>query len=106
MLGKPCTSALGGGRAKAAEDYSLELVSEILRGMRDTADHEEDWGDATEPELNVAMLTTGLMHDVKYSSLAAAYRAENLKAETQNLSVRFKFLDGKISPTKLVFKDS
>ena len=35
---------LVGGRAKACEDYSIELVTDILRGMRDTADHEEDWG--------------------------------------------------------------
>ena len=36
---------LSGGRAKAAEDYSIELITEILRGMRDTADAEEKWGD-------------------------------------------------------------
>ena len=29
---------LVGGRAKAAEDYSIELVTEILRGVRATAD--------------------------------------------------------------------
>ena len=97
---------LVGGRAKAAEDYSLELVTDILRGMRDTADHEEEWGDANSVELDNAMLTTGLLHDVRFSSLAAAYRAEDLKHETQNLSVRFKYLDGRLSPSKLVFKDS
>ena len=33
---------LVGGRAKAAEDYSVQLVTDILRGMRDAADHEEE----------------------------------------------------------------
>ena len=97
---------LVGGRAKAAEDYSLELVTEILRGMRDTADHEEEWGDANSKELDMAMVTTGLLHDVRFSSLAAAYRAEDLKRETEHMSVRFKYLNGHISPTKLSFKDS
>ena len=36
---------LVGGRAKAAEDYSLDLITEIRRGMRDPADAEEEWGD-------------------------------------------------------------
>ena len=97
---------LVGGRAKAAEDYSLELVTDILRGIRDTADHEEEWGDATEKELESAMVTAGLLHDVKFSSLVAAYRAEDLLVETKNLSVKFKHLNGKANMTNLTFKDS
>ena len=70
---------LVGGRAKAAEDDSLELITEILRGMRDTADFEEDWGDAQDGDLDQAMLTAGLLHDVRFPSLVAAYRAEDLR---------------------------
>ena len=33
---------LVGGRAKACENYAPELITEILRGIRDTADHEEE----------------------------------------------------------------
>ena len=33
---------LVGGRAKLAENYPIELITEILRGMRDTADFEEE----------------------------------------------------------------
>ena len=33
---------LVGGRAKEAENYSIELITEILRGMRDTADFEDE----------------------------------------------------------------
>ena len=62
---------LVGGRAKAAEDYPLELVTEIVRGMRDAADFEEDWGDALDSDLDVAMLSAGLLHDVRYSNLVA-----------------------------------
>ena len=67
------TNIWWGGRAKAAEDYNLDLVAEILRGMRDTADHEEEWGDSNSSDLDNATLTTGLIHDVKISILAAAY---------------------------------
>ena len=103
-LSRRCSGAhvhqhLVGGRAKAAEDYSLDLISEILRGMRDTADHEEEWGDSLETDLNKAMITSGLMHDVKYSSLASAYRSQDAMARTENLSVKFKHLAGRTNTT-------
>ena len=97
---------LVGGRAKAAEDYSIELITEILRGMRDTADHEEECGDAPEAELEQAMITAGLLHDVRYSSLVADYRAEDLKADTKKLQVRFKHRTGRVDPVNLAFKES
>ena len=97
---------LVGGRAKAAEDYSLELVTEILRGIRDTADHEEEWGDSTDRDLEQQMITASVMHDVKHSSLAAAYRAEDVKGETEHLSVKCKYKSGRTESTKLKFKDS
>ena len=68
-----------GGRAKAAQDYSPELMGEILRGMRDTADHEEQWGDANDVELDHAVMAAGLVYDVRFSSLVAAYKADDLK---------------------------
>ena len=40
-----------------------------------------------------------------FSSLAAAYRAEDAKAETEHLSVKCKNLSGRIDLTKLVFKE-
>ena len=52
------------------------------------------------------MLSAGLLHDVKYSSLAAAYRAEDAKAETENLSVKCKYRSGKVTTTNLTFKQS
>ena len=64
---------LVGGRAKGAENYPLDLISEILRGIRDTADFEEEWGDETEKDLETAMLTNSLFHDPKMSSLVAAH---------------------------------
>ena len=76
-----------GGRAKSAENYPSELISEMLRGMRDTADFEEEWGDETEDDLNHAMLNAGLLHDVKFTSLVSAYRAQDLKEETKRLTV-------------------
>ena len=97
---------LVGGRAKAAENYSVELITEIIRGIRDTADFEEEWGDALEPDLDKAMLCAGLLHDAKYSSLAAAYRAQDAKEEIANMKVRCKHRSGKIETTNLTFKQS
>ena len=74
--------------------------------MRDTADFEEDWGDATNEDLDQAMMTAGLLHDVRFSSLVAAYRAEDLKIETQNLKVRFKHKNGRVDPVNLIFKEA
>ena len=95
-----------GGRAKAAEDYSIELITEIIRGIRDTADVEEEWGDANEDDLDQAMAKASVLHDVKFSSLVAAYRAQDLKAETQNSMVRFKHRNGQTDPVNLTFKDT
>ena len=97
---------LVGGRAKAAENYPLELITQILRGMRDTADFEEEWGDAMEVDLDNAVMTAGLLHDVQFSSIVAAYRAEDLKSDTEKLHVKFKHLKGPVETVQLVFKDS
>ena len=96
---------LSGGRAKAAEDYSIELITEILRGIRDTADAEEKWGDECHEELSIAMIKAGLLHDVKTINVASAYAAEDKMAETKNLTVQLKHADGRTEPTNLVFKD-
>ena len=93
-------------RAESAENYPWELINEMLRGMRDTADFEEEWGDETEADLDHAMLNAGLLDDMKFTSLVAAYRAQDLKEETERLSVKFKYKKGKVEHTKLVFKDT
>lgn len=97
---------LVGGRAKAAEDYSIELVTEILRGIRDTADAEEKWGDECSEELSSKMKVVGSMHDAHNVSVAAAYRAEDMNASTERLTVKVKYADGRVGSTDLVFKDS
>ena len=68
---------LVGGRAEAAaEDYSSALVAEILRGIRETADAEEAWGDKCSADLTAKLNSVGAMHDVRDVSVAAADRAE------------------------------
>ena len=73
-----------GGRAKACENYPIELITEILRGIRDTADHEEQWGDECVKSLDANVMSAALMHDVKTSSLVAAYKAQDLDEETKD----------------------
>ena len=87
---------LVGGRAKQNENYSLDLIVEILRGMRDTADFEEEWGDETEEGITQSMLTSSLFHSPKFSSLVAAYRAKDLEEETKHLHVKCKHQNGKV----------
>ena len=97
---------LVGGRAKAAEDYSVELVSDILRGMRDTADAEEKWGDETSTDIATAMCAAGVFQDVHTTSVAAAYRNEDLDAATQKLTVKVKYAGGRSASTELIFKET
>ena len=97
---------LVGGRAKAAENYPLDLVTEILRGMRDTADHEEQWGDETNSDITQAMLQCSMFHEPKFSSLVAAYRAQDLEEQTQRMSVKVKFQNGKNRQVDLQFKET
>ena len=83
-----------------------ELITEILRGIRDTADHEEEWGDECLSSLDATVMSAALLHDVRTSSLVAAYRAKDLEEETSRLTVRFKHLDGRIESMELKFKDA
>ena len=96
---------LVGGRAKSAEDYPLELITQILRGMRDTADFAEEWGGETEASIDQAMATNSLFHDRRFCSLVAAYRAKDLEEETKSLRVQFKHVDGRTESLNLQFKD-
>ena len=88
-----------------AENYPIELITEMLRGMRGTASFEEEWIDQNDADLDHAMLNAGLLHDVKFTSLAAAYRAKDLEEETKRLTVTLKFKNGNLEHTDLVFKD-
>ena len=54
-----------GGRAANAAYYAPELITEILRGIRDTANHDEERGDSLEQDLEKHMVTANVMHDVR-----------------------------------------
>ena len=83
----------------------MELITEMLRGLRDTADFEEEWNDETEGDLNHAMLNAGLIHDTSFTRLVAAGRAQDLKGETKRLPVKFQFKKGDVEHTSLVFEE-
>ena len=57
-------------------------MNEILRGIRDTADAEEQWGDECSADLMTTMNSEGLFHDVHDISVAAAYKSEDIYAAT------------------------
>ena len=97
---------LVGGRAKAAENYFIELVTEIIRGVRDTADAEDKWGHECSDEISQKLRSAGVLHDVTNASVAAAYRAEDMESFTEQLTVKLKYADGRTGSTDLVFKYS
>ena len=81
-------------------------MTEILRGIRDTADAQQKWGDECSEELSSKMRSIGSMHDVQDVSVAAAYRAGDENSSTEQLTVKVKYADGRVGTTELVLKDS
>ena len=82
------------GRAAAAAYYPPKLISQILRGMRDTADAEHVESDWT-PEMGVAMINAAMHHDQPATSLVAAYRESDLAHANANRKLTFKYMDGR-----------
>ena len=85
---------LMGGRAANAAFYPPELINEILRGMRDTADAEHEEKEFSD-DMEVATLKAAALHDVPSTSIAAAYREADLEQESAQKTVTFKYLDGR-----------
>ena len=85
---------LMGGRAANAAFYPPELITEILRGIRDTADASHK-----DPEHSSAMMLAlaraGALHDQPAKSIVAAFREADLGHSNAKRSVLFKFLDGR-----------
>ena len=80
-----------GGRAANAAFYPPKLITNIIRGMRGTADavYQEDDHDV---DMTVAMANAGSLHDIPATSLCAAYREDDLNHENAQRAVTFKFL--------------
>jgi hypothetical protein len=83
-----------GGRAAAAAYYPPKLISQILRGMRDTADAENVEPQWT-PDMATAMVAAAMFHDQPATSLVAAYRESDLAHANAQRKVVFKYADGK-----------
>ena len=88
------------------EQTFAALLRKTFRGMRDTADAEEKWGDETTTDVATAMCAAELFHDVHTTSVAAAYTNEDLNAATEKLTVKVKYADGRTASTELTFKDT
>ena len=84
-----------GGRAAAAAFYPLDLVTEILRGMRDTADAEEtDPCDDVSDALLQSMAHAGACHDLPADPVLAAIQQADLEQRTSSRMTTFKYHDG------------
>ena len=67
--GKHKHEHLLGGKAASAAFYPLPLITSILRGMRDTADHEHAECDGPTREVREAMSRVANLHDQPHPSL-------------------------------------
>ena len=85
---------LVGGRAAAAAYYPAKLISQILRGMRDTADAEAKEHEYS-AEMAEAMVSAAMMQDQAPMSLIAAYRESDLAHSNSQRKVIFKYLNGR-----------
>ena len=83
-----------GGRAANAAFYPPELITEILRGIRDTEDASHK-----DPEHSSAMMLAlarvGALHDQPARSIVAAFREADLGHSNAKRTIDFKFLDGR-----------
>ena len=84
-----------GGRAEAASFYSLELITEILRDTRDTADFEDQHLDVEDYALAIAMLPVAPMRDEPKSGVAWA-TDENVTHETKHWFTELGMDDGRV----------
>lgn len=96
---------LVGGRAKAAQDYPTELIKEILRGIRATEDHEEQWDPLAPAPVTQAMACAGLLQDVPQSRYAV-YRDEALESLYGDNVVTFRFANGPTEKRHLKFAEA
>ena len=91
---------LMGGRAKDAAFYPPELITEILRGMRDTADaaYQEE---SVSTALDFSTKRAGSLHDQPAFSIIAAYKNADLSQSNAKRRVKFQYLDGRTTSLDL-----
>ena len=78
----------------AAAYYPAKLISQILRGMRDTADaeyKEQEWS----ADMGKAMASAAMVHDQPPMALMAAYKESDLAHSNAQRKVLFKYQDGR-----------
>ena len=90
------------GKAKAAEDYSDQLILEILRGMRDT---EDALADKESPSScgeipGAESQSVAMVHDVT-SSLAFSVAQQDMSQNSSSKTTSLMMKDGSIQPVNL-----
>ena len=84
-----------GGRAGPAAIYPLELVTEILRGIRDTADAEAQQQEEQLPkDLCASMSSAAQMHDVPPNPVHVAKQEAGLSQKNRCRKMTFKMAEG------------
>ena len=82
-----------GGRAASAALYPEDLILEILRGMRDTADAESESQPDPPSEFSKATAAAGLFHDLP-AGIAASLRQQDLDDHPKTRWTKFRMQDG------------
>ena len=97
------------GRGAQATFYPTDLIAEIIRGIRDTADHEHDVDQETvHPSLSTLMSRAGAVHDVHLDPVLAAIQEADRAQLQPSRTTKFRLANGKIQNVNLDhhFKDS
>ena len=81
------------GRAAGAAFYPLTLITELLRGMRDTFDAERPDHSPEDHELRRGMARAALLHDEPVGVLAALQQEDLARANTKRTTT-FHMADG------------
>ena len=104
--GQHTQQQLVGGRAAKAAFYPVELVEEILRGIRDTADAEAHQAAGGEDaRLAQALAKAGTLQDTP-ADLPARIHDEGLQHKLDHARVRFNFQDGRSTMLPLQWKEA
>ena len=94
------------GRAAKAAFYPVQLIEQILRGIRDTSDAEQREAEDIEgAQLVQALSRAGTLQDTP-ADLQARLHEQSLGDKLDHAKVKFKYLDGRSTHLSMKWKDA
>lgn len=79
-----------GGKSKSAENYSIELIVEILRGIRDTQDQRDLGHDATDKHLHHLMSMNSGFANAGTPSYDNKFKSDDAERKFEDMNINVK----------------